>query len=543
MNTSQLLALCLLPVASLAGSQCVDVSSSLDSVTIYQGVARVTRTFEVSLPGGQESRLRFVGLPSGVDPQTVQVSAAEGAAINLGIATFDNVFRPEDRSAALLALEAKVREIQARQNALGRERNGAQAFARSRMDLFNSISKGLAETGEASLYALASEAWASAEAAAQESQAKVDAIDEQLRVLVEELSAAQVELGKQQDREMATCMEYMVEAVSSGGATKGTLTYYVRGPSWSPSYIVKADTKGESIYVSYLAAISQRTGEDWSGVNLFLETSSPASGASPVKPRPVFLEQLSFQRSRGFSADKSALDFESISEVGGVAPAPAAVNAFEVRQTVVNASLTGFRAQVPGRVNVASSDTETVLPLMDREMKCEFHSETIPVTAQTAFLVCEVEECAFPMPVLEGRMQVIVDGSTNGSGYMSRFMPGEKMTIGLGVNQNVVVERRIVAEQGRDAGLFGSNRVEERHYVNTITNHMAVSQRIVVMELVPISRDEKIIVKVVKPKDAAPDGETGLIEQEVILKPGQSIELPTLFRVSYPADWSLNDNF
>jgi len=515
----------------------LDVDSKVDSVTVYRGAARVTRTFEVDMKAGESARLRFPGLPTRADSGTVQVGVTTGAALSFGVVTFANEFKNEARSQALKDLEAKVRAIEARKASLEADRRTAADYAQQRMNLVVAVNKGLAETGRTELYELSKAAYADASQAARESFAQTAKIDDELRRVGEELAIANEALEKQRGKEEATCAQYAVEAVSEGGRTSGTISYYVYGVLWTPSYIAKADTVAGNVAVSYLCRVEQATGEDWKDVALYLETSKPGAGAKPEEPQTMYVDRV--EEERIYGAQKlNATAMYDMAATGSAAPAPMMKSARGSGMEEVTASFTGFRAAIEGRVTVLSADEETVLPLASMTMPCAFHTETVPLTAETAFLIGKLKN-AFPLPMLAGEMQAVVDGSTNGTGAIEETLPGAEVTIGFGANQNILVERRIVTEKGKDAGIFGGRRVEERSYVTKITNRMKVANRVILRDLVPLSRDEKIVVDLVQPKGAKIDTDKGTFETEVTLQPGQSIELPTLYKVTYPSDWQV----
>jgi uncharacterized protein (TIGR02231 family) len=530
----------LIPFATALDADTLDVASTVDTVTVYQGVAKVTRTFEVDLQPNVAAKLRFSGLPSNVNSSYVQVAVTDGAALNLGLVTFQNEYKDSDHSQTLKDLEAKARELVAKQALLNAERGALDDFAKSRAALVVSINNGIAKTGSKELYELSKSAYDDAAAAVKDAFTKQAALDESIRVVGEEITVAKDAVEKQQKKEEATSAKYAVDALSAGGKTKGTISYYVAGPSWAPSYIVKADTAKGIVSVSYLAKVLQQTGEDWNGVTLFLETSKPGAGAKPEEPNAVFLKQMMPAVVSRSYVSKSIAAEEDAGSRGYEAELSSGI---PEQQVSVESRATGFRAQIPGHVMVLSdADNATVLPLINKDIACEFHTETIPISAETAFLVGKMKN-AFPLPLLAGEMQAVVDGSTNGTGNIEQTLPGEELTIGLGVNQNVVVERKIVAEKGKAGGIFGGKRVEARNYVNKITNHMTIPQRVVVRDLIPISKDDKIVVEVLQPKDAKIDPEKGLFDQEVTLKPGESIELPTQFKVTYPSDWKISGGY
>lgn len=513
----------------------VEVDSTIDSVTVYQGTAKVTRTFEVNLPAEAGTRLHFSGIPSGVDQSFVQVASTDGEPLDFGVATFANEYKDSDRSQVLEELEAKLRAVEARKSLLEADKKALNDLVLSRHRLLASINQGLAETGKPELYELARSAYSELEAATRNSLEKGALIDEDLHKVNEELALAKEARDKQAARERDTSADYTVEVVSDGGLSRGTISYYVDGVYWEPSYVVKADTTAGSLDIAYLCSIRQNTGEDWKNVALSLETSRPSSGAKPREPKPVYLnkmdliasgmaeEAVPMTRNVTFAAKAKVMD-ERATAAGSI--------------STVSATAAGFSASLEGRVSVLSGDVQAVLPLTSRAMSCEFHTETIPLTSTDAFLVAKLKN-AFALPMLAGSMQVVVDGSTNGTGRMEETLPGAEITMGLGVNQNVVVKRKTIAEKTGTGGLFGGKRVEERRYLTTVTNHMKVPARVLVKDSVPISRDEKIVVTLEKPAKADVDPEKGSFTMEQTIQPGASVELPTEYTIAYPSDWEI----
>ena len=59
------------------------------------------------------------------------------------------------------------------------------------------------------------------------------------------------------------------------------LNYLVNAAGWRPQYKLRAGGEGEPVRVEYLAAVNQRTGEDWSDVALALSTARPLLNAAP----------------------------------------------------------------------------------------------------------------------------------------------------------------------------------------------------------------------------------------------------------------------
>jgi hypothetical protein len=59
------------------------------------------------------------------------------------------------------------------------------------------------------------------------------------------------------------------------------LNYLVGAATWHPQYRIHAGSEKDPIQLEYLAAVEQKTGEDWAGVDMTLSTAQPQLNASP----------------------------------------------------------------------------------------------------------------------------------------------------------------------------------------------------------------------------------------------------------------------
>ncbi len=107
--------------------------------------------------------------------------------------------------------------------------------------------------------------------------------DKQITKLNNELKQVAVN-----QRETRTAKLY----VKSETATELTLklTYQIRGARWAPVYDADLNTSTGKIELKTLAQISQRTGEDWKGVDVTLSTLRPSAGTQLPHLNPWVLD-------------------------------------------------------------------------------------------------------------------------------------------------------------------------------------------------------------------------------------------------------------
>ncbi|MBM3993268.1 MAG: mucoidy inhibitor MuiA family protein [Planctomycetes bacterium] len=69
---------------------------------------------------------------------------------------------------------------------------------------------------------------------------------------------------------------------TKGAAGKVKLNYLVDSVVWNPQYKLRAGKAADDVQMDYLAAMTQRTGEDWNNVELTLSTAQPMLNAAPL---------------------------------------------------------------------------------------------------------------------------------------------------------------------------------------------------------------------------------------------------------------------
>jgi hypothetical protein len=80
--------------------------------------------------------------------------------------------------------------------------------------------------------------------------------------------------------------------LETAGKVQLTLEYIVPGVTWTPMYDARIDDNPDQVDFTYHAEVGQKTGEDWTDVELTLSTASPSLGAGPGELAPWFLGQM-----------------------------------------------------------------------------------------------------------------------------------------------------------------------------------------------------------------------------------------------------------
>ena len=131
-------------------------------------------------------------------------------------------------------------------------------------------------------------------------------------------------------------------------------------------------------------------------------------------------------------------------------------------------------------------------------------------------------------------MNVFLDRTFVATSELRTVMPGEKFDLALGADEGISVKHKRVNRFAEDTGRTNSGKRVTCEYLLTLQNNKRTTERIVVMDQAPVSRNEKVVVKILAPteKEAKPTKE-GTLKWTLDLKPGEKRELTLKFSIEY----------
>jgi uncharacterized protein (TIGR02231 family) len=530
------------------------IDAPITGVTVFTDGARVVRTGRVTVEAGLRPVL-IASLPESADPASVRV-AARGAGLGLLNVEVQRRVGTEPRRTPVAELRADVEhwrdtvrqfddEDAAEQAGLGFLGHLAEAAATS---LARAVSAGRAGYDELSGMA------GHLSASTANTLARRREIAARKRAAQRELEAA---VGRLADAEQVGRPVVFIEVSALLEAQDATeaeieLSYHTSGASWWPLYDLVLD--GEKLTVSYLAEITQRTGEDWPEVALALSTTRRGQQQTlpelspwyigrpvppvPAAPRPRRARGETFRAAAGspLGFNPESADYPTgegpavpMAAVGGAMPA-AKVLAAEVGEGESGAGLVYTVARplaVPGdggphKTLVASFEADAVLDYV-----------TVPVLAAEAYLRARVTNG--PLLLLPGQGRIFHGAQFTGETYLDTVVPGEEFEVQLGVDDQVKVERKLTRRAASKA-LIGGTRTIDIGYEITVQNHHDRKATVTVHDHIPVSTDGDIKVRT---REATPPPATttdlGELTWNLTLAPGKPTVIAHRFTVEHPA--------
>ncbi|MBM0741685.1 mucoidy inhibitor MuiA family protein [Phormidium sp. CLA17] len=530
------------------------VDTYITIVTVYTDQALVTRRGTVSLTG-QERSLTLTNLPITLKPDSVRVKGSGTVAVRLlGVQTEKNYATEplDDRVAQLTEqiqqLEDQRRTLQDGLAALELRRKFIQSLSERSVDRF---SRGLAEqrvnlTQTAELLEFVGQQHNDlAGAIAQQNQALRE-LDQRLRALQQQLQQIKTPRPKESYS--------VVVSVLPTGAGEFCLevSYTVDRASWQPLYDLRVDTQTKLLQLDYLAEVTQNTGEDWADVALILSTAKPGLGTLPPKlapwyvdaslpPMPAAAPRMQRTRSVAESDDMDVL-------LGGVGSASAFSDFFEAATSGVtqeyaaetvaataisNGGIVTF--QVDGNNNIPGDRSPHKITIFSDQYPCQVEYVAIPKLVSFAYLQAIVTNPENGATLLPGQANIFRDDMFVGTTSLDNVAPGQEFKLNLGIDEGLKLERDLV-ERKVDKRLMQDKRLITYAYRVVVTNLREQEATLRLTEQLPVSRNERIKVRLTRSSPPIELGELGKLEWVLPLKPKALQEVTYQFTVEHPRE-------
>ena len=528
------LAACL---ALTAGLRANAIDSRITAVTVYSDRAVVTRTADTKLPAGI-NELTFNALPANLLDQSLQVSGSGSTAVTILDVTARQTFLPETPDPRRKDLEDQIKALREKDRSLA----DRASVLRTQSDLIDRLQTSAVSlgTGEKSERPNLDEVRNVLEYGQQqllELAVALQDLDTQRDALQAKITALQNQLNELRPANRRSVKTVVVRVQSeSAGDFNLALNYTVGGASWTPGYDARVASNDNKLQLGYFGNVRQNTGEDWTNVALTLSTARPSLGGSAPElgvwsldlweSRPVELPQAPAARDYGYLKANAAERTHIGMEIQKATIAQAAVDTAATSAT--------FKIAVPA--TIASDNSVQKVPVTTAELNAALSYATTPKVHAAAFLNAKVFNNS-DYPLLAGAMNVFLDGTFVATSHLTTTMPGEKFDLALGADEGIAIEHKRVKKFTEETGVFSKDHRITYEYLITVQNNKRSTARVIVTDQVPVSRNEKIVVKVLAPpeKDVKPDAE-GLLKWTLDLKPGEKRELTVKFTVEHPSD-------
>lgn len=523
-----------------AGLRANAIDSRITAVTVYSDRAVVTRAADTKLSVGI-NELTFNALPANLLDQSLQVSGSGSTAVTILDVTAKQTFLPETPDPRRKDLEDQIKALREKDRSLA----DRASVLRNQSDLIgrlqtSAVSLGTGEKSERPNLDEVKNVLDYGQTQLLELAAALQDLDHQREDLQNKIAALQNQLNELRpaSRRSVKTVVVRVQAESAGDFNLA-LNYTVGGASWSPGYDARVASDDNKVQLGYFGNVRQNTGEDWNNVALTLSTARPSLGGSAPELGVWDLHVLDRDRAEAYAMAAQAKRFQARAPKIELLEMPNPSEGFvaaDTAQASVDTAATSATFKIAVPATIASDNSVQKVPVTTAELNAALSYATTPKVHAAAFLNAKVFNNS-DYPLLAGAMNVFLDGTFVATSHLTTTMPGEKFDLALGADEGIAIEHKRVKKFTEETGVFSKDHRITYEYLITVQNNKRTAARVIVTDQVPVSRNEKIVVKVQAPpeKEVKPDAE-GLLKWTLDLKPGEKRELTVKFTVEYPSD-------
>lgn len=479
----------LLPLALQAQGP-AELETHLQSVTVFGDRALVARRAQPATGGAWVVR----GLPAGLDPSSLRARATGADVLSLEARVRALPRVPNER---LQALRDELRALRREEAALVDRRSledDVKSHLQRRLELEGRTQAASLERGEVDAERWGLELdWIATELAA--TRANLRTLEGELEDLRARIAIRQHELDSDSGGDTIPVHDVHLDLAARGeGPLALELEYLVARAGWRPQYDLRAAPDARSVELTFRAEVWQETGEDWTDVDLSLSTARPNLGAAGPEPEAVWLRLAEPRKARKYAGRAVLAQSEGEVDSSGFD-----VPSFSVFAGVESQGLS-LRYRLPRRETVQSRrGGSTVLVGRERlEAFPEYHA--VPSQDENVWLR-GVARNTSDWTLLPGQATVFFGADYVGTANVGPVQPGAELTLHLGPDPALGVERRQTEDLTKGPGFFGSRKVQSETWIVRVRNDGALvagpggSARVFVHEALPRTTDKALEIE------------------------------------------------
>ena len=536
----------LIALAAPSFADTFTATARVDTVTIYPGLATVTRQITLDLPAGQHEII-VPQMPEGLSTEGLRLAAPAGAQVGAVNLAFDRLPVTPDQSAPEVIA---ARDEVARLEGVLRDRTAEITQIRLRVQAAEEQITFLQSLSQAHV----NETMNATDILALVQMVGAETLAVRQTAFAAEQEAQAAELAREDDekalREARQALAALIEPVQDGAVLTFTLAVAAAGEvtvdvssvegfaNWSPVYDMRLTTGDTpALDIDRAVVISQQTGQDWNDVQLILSTARPGEQTGPSgvwPPLRRIMPEGDLYRENGVMMSDSV---QSLSRSGAVAevaaPMPVTAQADFSGATV--------RYIYPGRVDIRNGVEDLRLPLDTLNFAADVWAEAAPSRDRTAYRMAEFTNDTGEV-LLPGQALLFADGTMIGFGQLPLLAAGADTEMGFGPLDGLRLTRAVPNKSEGDVGVFTQSNQLTEQAVMTVENLTGQDWAVTLRDAVPYSEQDDLEVEftarpAVTRRD--PEGARGILEWDLDVAAGATQEVTLDYTLTWPSGYVL----
>lgn len=497
----------------------------IQSITLFSGSATLNRLIEVHA-GTREIVLNDV--PANFDMQTLRIKSIGG--IQVGQVVTEEISREKAIGQKQQIIDQQIEQLEDKISAIDATIKAAE-LQNQYLDRMTSSDHPTNESTSSMIQSVRKNAY---DAFASIQQANI-----QKRDLSRQLKELQV--NRQRMLTQVKGLRNITLNIRAPQSGQLILSYQVNGAGWRPFYKASLDTEKSVLSLERMAVVSQKTGEDWHGVNLKLSTGQPQLSPTAAEPRTWQLYYTPPQNNRRSSTLGLAY----------APPAPAPIplayadaankpelKAADTYEPPVLENNLAFSTEfiVPSNVTVPTDGQEITVNLNQQELRAHQILRIIPHLEKSAVLTATTDRPEGSW--LNGDVQLYRDGSYVGKSFWNSDS-GDHLKFAFGRDDKINVQVSRTNDMSKPTGLLKkttTRQVNERYVVKNL--HQSPID-IELLESTPQSTSSELTIDShfsQPPSTKTWDNQEGIYAWQQTLQPNGTFNLDLSYQFTYPQE-------
>ncbi|MCW4470336.1 DUF4139 domain-containing protein [Flavobacterium sp. MFBS3-15] len=532
----KILLLCLLTCGMAFAQKPVFTTAKAVAATVYFNGAELSQTATVNLPAGS-SEIVVKNVADYLNENTVRIGAPSGLTVLSVQFTRDYIseYEPDETSPAMKRVRDSITLVQ-------KDLERTTTAKAQEMKVIELLDKNTQVGGQQSGLSVA-ELMKLADyykAKRTETATAINALVEKEKKLNELLAKLNRRLETNtQAKENISNGKLVLQVMNEvAGNVPLTIDYLAQNAGWTVFYDLRADNISQPINLVYKAQVVQQTGLDWKKVKLTLSSGMPNQNNVAPGLNPWFLQTLQM-RERANSG--------YINTLQGQVPGIAITTGYgepngdvvmkekaEYRSVGANANENqlnvSFDIAIP--YDILSNGKRHSVTLNEIKLPASYKHLTVPKVDKEAYLLAEITDYS-KYNLLKGEANIIFEGMYAGKTYIDPLQTTDTLSLSMGRDKKISVERVKVIE--KSGSKFLSSKKEQTFtYDIIVRNNKKEAANITVKDQYPISTLENLEVELLESSGAEVAKETGMLQWQMKLKPGETKKVRLSYRVRHP---------
>lgn len=314
------------------------------------------------------------------------------------------------------------------------------------------------------------------------------------------------------------------------------LSYYTADAGWNPAYDIYAESINAPVKFNYKAELWQKTGINWEKGEIILSTRNPNVNNQKPILSPWFIDFERFELMKRGEMNLSPMMQQkalSVQAENVVEDAETFADYIEVNNTQLSIE---FVPKV--KITIPSDGKRHSVLLQEYSIDAEYKYYAAPKLDNNAFLTASLSKWN-EFNLLPGNANIFFENSFVGKTYINPSISSDTLTISLGRDQNIIVDKIVMKDFTEDK--FLSSDVERIFaFEIKVKNNKREKISLTIEDQLPISGNEDITVEQIDISGGQVDRETKIITWNIDVDAGKSIDKKMIYSVRYPKGSRIN---